>query len=115
MSNYIWFNGKQVSAGTRDIKVSGDAIISAFTRLTTGGSPITAIDSGNPQGDDAAGREFLKWYTEGKTALAKIGKDIGEAVLEMSKNTDLAVAAFVKEDLESADDMKKTAAEFKDI
>ncbi|GAA3230641.1 hypothetical protein ACFO1B_26965 [Dactylosporangium siamense] len=115
MSNYIWFDGKQVAAGTRDIKVSGDAILDAFTRLTQGGSPITAIDSGTPGGNDSAGREFLKWYTEGKTALAKIGKDIGEAVVDMSKNTDLAVAAFVKEDLESADDMKKTAAEFKDI
>jgi hypothetical protein len=106
MSSNLVFNAKYVVTGTADIKASGQAMTDAFNRLKNAGSPITALENQRPGGDDDAGQEFVKWYTEFKQQIVEQGAEVGEFVVELAKNVDLAVASFVKTDLDSAAALK---------
>jgi hypothetical protein len=106
MSSNLAFNAKYVVTGTADIKASGQAMTDAFNKLKTAGAQITTLENGHPEGDDDTGQEFKKWYGEFKQQIIDQGAELGEFVVELANNVDLAVASFVKTDLDSAASLK---------
>ncbi|MBT8226698.1 MAG: hypothetical protein HKP61_07460 [Dactylosporangium sp.] len=107
MSNNLWFDARQVVAGTADLKASGQAIGDAISELDGATAPVSALDAGHPAGTDATGQEFEQWYATFKAHIIAQGKELGEIVTELGTSAELALAQFVKTDLESAADLRK--------
>lgn len=105
MSNYLWFDSRQVISGTTDLITTGNTMKTEFKKLT-GLSRIAQLEKGNPAGNDDTGQEFQKWYDEFKAAIMKQGDQVGEAIIELGTTTEKTLAMFTAIDIENAEDLK---------
>lgn len=106
MGTNLSFNAKYVVTGSADIRSSGHSIKDAFNALKLDADPIAALEGQHPAGNDSTGQQFLKWYNDFKADIIKQGAEVGDYVADVADNTDMAVAEFVKTDLDNAADLK---------
>jgi hypothetical protein len=106
MGDSVAFNARYVLTGASDIKTSGASMKSAFEALDAAWHPIVNFEANSPAGPDEAGAEFDGWYKPMKKDIIDMGKEISGYVVDIARNTELAIASFVKADLDSANDLK---------
>lgn len=104
MASELSLNAKYVVNGTADIRASGQALSTEAAGIKTG--QISNLDAGKPAGTDDTGNQFEQWYHQRKDDIAKMMADTSEYIVDFANNADMAVASFVKTDLDSADALK---------
>lgn len=105
MSNYLWFDSRQVISGTTDLVTTGNTVKTEFKKLT-GLSRIAQLEQGDPAGTDDTGQEFQKWYDQFKATIMQQGDQVGDAIVELGTTTEKILAMFTAIDLESAEDLQ---------
>lgn len=105
MSNYLWFDSRQVISGTTDLIKTGETMKGEFKKLT-GLSRIAQLEMGNPAGKDDTGQEFQKWYDDFKATIMKQGDQVGDAIVELGTTTEKVLAMFTAIDIENAKDLE---------
>ncbi len=106
MSNHLSFDARQMTAGTADLKASGNTFVDAFTKLASAAAQVTAIEQQKPAGNDQAGKDFEGWYGKYKESIIKEGRDVGKLIADLGLDVEKALAIFTATDLDGADSMK---------
>jgi hypothetical protein len=105
VGNYLWFNTRQVVAGTADLIASGERMKEEFDNLMRSAAPISQLESGDPAGTDSTGQQFKAWYEDFKQQIVEQGNLVGDAIVELGTTTEQVLARFTAIDIDSAQTM----------
>jgi hypothetical protein len=101
MSNYVWFDPRQIIAGTTDLASSGEAMRDVFDHLDR----ITELEQLHPAGNDDTGRAFQEWYEEFRQQIKEQTLQVGVEIVAFGTDTEQTVAMLTAIDLENAESL----------